>query len=519
MTTIGALLAEQARMRPDAVALIEAGTGRALTFAELDREASAAAREWTAQGIGRGKAVLVFVPLSTSLYIALLGLFRAGGVALFLDPSAGRVHLERCCARRPPDGLLATPKAHLLRLVSAALRQIPRKFVVGGWVPATRRWPRRWEGDVAPYDAARPDDAALVTFTSGSTGVPKAAVRTQAFLMAQYRALAPALELAPGDVDLATLPVFVLANLAAGVTTVLPSTDLRRPGAVDAARIFTDVLGHGVSRIAASPAFFERLVEHGRATGGTLPGLRHLHTGGAPVYPRLLEALGRLAPGARVVAVYGSTEAEPIAELDTDEIGPGDHAAMRAGRGLLAGRPVDALRVRVLRDRWGTARGELTAAALDAESQPPGEAGEIVVAGAHVQTGYLGGVGDEETKFRVGGEVWHRTGDAGTFDEAGRLWLLGRCAARIEDAQGVLYPFGTECVAMTFPEVRRAALVAHGGGRVLVVEAEERPELAEALRQATAGAGVAEVRFIAAMPVDPRHNAKVDYPRLRAWLG
>jgi acyl-CoA synthetase (AMP-forming)/AMP-acid ligase II len=337
--------------------------------------------------------------------------------------------------------------------------------------------------------------------------------------MAQYRALAPALELAPGDVDLATLPVFVLANLAAGVTTVLPSTDLRRPGAVDAGRIFADVLGHGVSRIAASPAFFERLVEHGRATGRTLPGLRHLHTGGAPVYPRLLEAMGRLAPGARVVAVYGSTEAEPIAELDAGEIGPEDHAAMRAGQGLLAGRPVETLRVRVLRDRWGTPRGALTAEELEAETRPPGSAGEIVVAGDHVQTGYLDGIGDEETKFRVEGEIWHRTGDAGTFDRTGRLWLLGRCAARIEDAAGRVYPFGTECLAMTFAEVRRAALVAQGGRRVLVVEAEQRPELAEALRQATTGAGVAEVRFIASMPVDARHNAKIDYPRLRAWLG
>jgi acyl-CoA synthetase (AMP-forming)/AMP-acid ligase II len=307
VTTIGRQLAEQAVARPDAVALVEAGTGRRFTFAELDRAASAAAREWTAAGVGRGSAVLVFVPVSAALYVALLGLFRAGGVALFLDPSAGRAHLERCCARWAPDALLATPKAHLLRLVSAALRRIPRKFVVGAWLPATRRWPSAWEGEIEPADAARPEDPAMVTFTSGSTGTPKAAVRTHAFLMAQYRALAPALELAPGDVDLATLPVFVLANLAAGLTTVLPSADLRRPGAVDAARIFRDVLSHGVSRIAASPAFFERLVEHGRATGTILPGLRHLHTGGAPVFPRLLEELGRLGPGARAVAVYGST--------------------------------------------------------------------------------------------------------------------------------------------------------------------------------------------------------------------
>ena len=59
--------------------------------------------------------------------------------------------------------------------------------------------------------------------------------------------------------------------------------------------------------------------------------------------------------------------------------------------------------------------------------------GEIVVSGAHVGAGYVGGVGDAETKFRVGEVIWHRTGDAGYLDAHGRLWLLGRCSARIAD--------------------------------------------------------------------------------------
>jgi olefin beta-lactone synthetase len=538
--TIGDKLSEQARGRPGTVALIDDAAGRTLTFAQLDDEVAKAAAWWRARGLKRGQAVLVFVPMSADLYVALLAIFRIGAVALFLDPSAGKEHLERCCARWAPAALLAIPKAHLLRLRSRALRAIPLKVTTGGWLPGTVRWLAGATVKRVTTNDAQPEDAALVTFTSGSTGVPKGAVRTQGFLLAQYQALAPSIALQAGDVDLATLPVFTLANLAAGVTTVIPDVDLRKPGAVDAARVWAQIERSGVNRITASPAFFERLIAYangrsGDESGGagsligksgnqetdrrrTLPGLRKLYTGGAPVFPRLLEALSALAPNAEVVAVYGSTEAEPIAHVGAHEIEAEDLVAMRGGRGLLAGVPVDEVKLRVVRDRWGVARGALSAEEFAAECLPTGETGEIVVAGDHVLPGYLGGIGDEETKFRVAGEVWHRTGDAGLLDERGRLWLAGRCAARIEDARGAIYPFGVECVAMTFPAVRRAAMVALDGRRVLVVEADSDERLAAELVAAVAWAQVDEVRFMATLPVDKRHNAKIDYPELRRRL-
>jgi len=516
--TIGEKLTEQARIRPDTLALIDDARRSTLTFGQLEAHVGRAAAWWSAQGIGRGDAVLVFVPMSAHLYIALLSLFRLGAVAMFLDPSAGLVHLDRCCARLPPKALFALPKAHLLRLRSAALRRIPIKIATGTWLPRTKRWPGSWDQGPTAEGNASPENPALITFTSGSTGMPKAAVRTQAFLLAQYEALAPSLALEPGDIDLATLPVFVLANLAAGVTTVIPDTDLRRPGAVDAAAILRQIERHRVTRLTASPAFFERLLDHARLQALTIPRLRKIHTGGAPVFPRLLEALRALAPQADVTAVYGSTEAEPIAHLGASEISSEDLAAMRAGRGLLAGRTEARVRLRVLRDRWGTPRGELTETEFANETLPAGETGEIVVTGAHVLKGYLDGLGDEETKFRVAGETWHRTGDAGCLDEQGRLWLHGRCAARIGDRRGNLYPFGVECVAMTFASIARAAIVAHQGKRVLVVQADQSRTDEAVLADAIAWAQVDEIRFIKTMPVDARHNAKIDYPALQRWL-
>ncbi len=526
--TIGDLLSQRAREQPGTPALIDAKSGRSLAFAELEREVVAATAWLRRRGLSRGDAVLVFVPMSLELYVALLAMFRLGVVGLFLDPSAGVEHMERCCARWAPKAFLAIRKAHLLRLKSGALRRIPLKISVGGWMWGAHRWPREVINDVGaaepPGEAGVGEaDPALVTFTSGSTGVPKGAVRTHGFLLAQYRALAPNIGLARGDVDLATLPVFTLANLAAGISTVIPDLDLRRPGAVCGANVFQQVERHGVTRITASPAFFERMLAHGRTAGRTLGSLRKLHTGGAPVFPGLLHGLRQLALAAQVVAVYGSTEAEPIAHLGADEISEEDLAAMRAGRGLLAGHPVPEIAVRVIEDRWGTALGRLSPEAFAGMEMGTGNAGEIVVSGAHVLPGYLGGVGDEETKFRVGDVVWHRTGDAGCFDDHGRLWLLGRCAARIDDAQGRLYPFTVECAAMAVMGVRRAAALSLNGRRTLAIETEctgaATTDIAGQVRAAVSWAYVEDVRVVDALPLDARHNAKIDYVALRKQFG
>jgi acyl-CoA synthetase (AMP-forming)/AMP-acid ligase II len=302
------------------------------------------------------------------------------------------------------------------------------------------------------------------------------------------------------------------------VTTVLPAFDLRRPGAVDGAGVAAAVKRHGVTRITASPAFFERLSAHLHARGETLPGLQKLFTGGAPVFPRVLAALRSVAPRARIVAVYGSTEAEPIAHVDAAEITAADAAAMQRGRGLLAGRPVDEVRLQILRDRWGEPRGAMDADQFAREAMACGQAGEIVVTGVHVLRGYLGGVGDDETKFSVDGVGWHRTGDAGLIDEHGRLWLLGRCAARIDDARGRLYPFTVECVAMSFSAVRQAAFIVHAGRRHLVVAASRTADLESRLAAALAWAQPDVITFRRALPVDRRHNAKIDYPALRRVL-
>jgi acyl-CoA synthetase (AMP-forming)/AMP-acid ligase II len=459
--------------------------------------------------------------MAVRLYVVLIGLFRLGVTAMFVDPSAGRHQIDRSCRLGQPHAFVATRAAHVLRLVSGAIRHTPLKIVVGAGLPGTRSVAA---GGLRPeretIATCTPDSPALLTFTSGSTGQPKGAVRTHGFLLAQHRVLEHDLRLRPGDVDLTTLPVFVLANLASGVTSVIADADLVHPGAIDPAPVLAQIRAHRPTRIVASPALLDRLASHARSRHTTLDSFQHIFTGGAPVFPRLLRALREIAPQASVTAVYGSTEAEPMATVDWGEIAPVDFEAMRRGAGLLAGRPVPAIDLRVLPDRWGRPIGPFDAGDLDAEALATGTIGEIVVAGDHVVPGYLNGVGDAETKFKVGARVWHRTGDAGYLDERGRLWLMGRCSARIDDALGTLYPFAVECAAQEVAGVERAALVARRQQRRLAVQLkasaseQARADLLDALRWA----GLADVVVVDEIPVDRRHNAKIDYPRLQKLL-
>ncbi len=517
---IATILRERATTCPDSAAIVD--RSGSTSFAELDRAAAAAASVLAAAGISAGDRVLVLVPVSVPLYAVLIGLFRMGATAVLLDPSAGREHVEGCCALARPRGFVGAPLAHLLRLVSPAVRAIPIKLTAGGRLPGVKHVSTDGSGAAADRIApATPDTPALLTFTSGSTGQPKGVVRSHGFLLAQHRALEHTLSLAQGDVQLTALPVFVLSNLAAGVTSVLPDADLRRPGRIDPAPVLHQIRLHGVRSMVASPAFLECLVNELNGSDD-LHGVERIFTGGAPVFPGTLRSLADAAPRASIVAVYGSTEAEPIAKIALTAIDAGDFEQMQGGAGLLAGPAEPSSEVRIIEDRFGTPLAPFAPQAFDAAALAPGCPGEIVVAGDHVLTAYLNGLGEAETKFRVGSRIWHRTGDAGYFDRRGRLWLLGRCRARITDAAGTLYPFAVECAALEIPGVRRAALVAHGGRRILAVELDRGMPLAdvrERLSKDLVWSGLNDVRALKRMPMDRRHNAKIDYPALLELLG
>jgi acyl-CoA synthetase (AMP-forming)/AMP-acid ligase II len=514
------LLARRAALHPQRPALVDAssGTDRVLTYGELSRRVACGAGQLDRMGLRRGHTVLVFQPVSLELYEFLLASFHAGLRVMLADPSAGRAFLGQCCQRLRPDAFFGSWKAQCLRWIVPEMRSIPRAIGTGAYFPRVTSW--RPNNTPLERTDVPDEEPALITFTSGSTGKPKAAVRTHGFLLAQHAALSKALDFEDGEVDLITLPVFVLANLASGLTSVLAATDLAKPGSPDTGAIHAQCSRHGVTRCAASPAFFEGFLSSPKG----MPSLAKLYTGGAPVFPDLLQRLRRALPDSLIHAVYGSTEAEPIAHFDADTTDDGITHITTTGGGLCAGFPVPDISLRIIQDHWGTPLGPLDPGNFDSLTQATGAAGEIVVSGHHVLQGYLDGIGNEETKIRVGNQTWHRTGDAGWQDSSGRIWLLGRCAEKLPPhpapaglpAAALSYPFAIECAMRErFPATRMAAL-AWRGKRILVREPSAAPEAD--IRTHAATLGMNNILSISQLPLDRRHQAKIDYPALRSEL-
>lgn len=508
---VAARLGERAAAHPERLAIVDPRGGA--TFGELHRRVRGLAARLAARGIGAGDSVLVFVPMSTELYVTLLATLHVGATAVFVDAWADRRRLDAAVRAARPHAFVGTPRAHLLRLLSPSVRRIPIHLVASRRLRSLGTREAAREPDPVPVED---DTAALVTFTTGSTGAPKAAARSHGFLWAQHRALAAHLRPLEGDVDMPTLPVFVLNNLACGVTSVIPDFDPRRPAEIDPARIHRQLLAEGVTTASGSPAFFQRLAGWCAGTGRRLP-LRALFIGGAPVLPPLARLLVDTVDG-EVGVVYGSSEAEPIAGIGAREM----LAAMedRAGEGICVGRPVPELALRLIRPGDGAVElGEDGWLPHDVE---PGEVGEIVVTGEHVLQRYLDDQASERlNKVRDGARVWHRTGDAGWMDDERRLWLMGGVRERVVRDGRTWWPAAAEVRALRIPDVRHAAYLAVGGRAVLCVETEggRLGEDGRAALVAELGEIPADViRGMQHIPRDPRHASKTDVPRLRELL-
>lgn len=528
---LAARLAARAARHPDRLAIVEWRGGRPArtTFGALATRAAALAAGLRARGLAPGDRALLFVPMSTDLYAALLAVLHAGATAVFVDAWADRRRLDAAVAAASPRAFIAVPRAHLLRLASAAVRRIPIAVWAGPGPLSLRALERA--GAIAVAAAVPAEAPALVTFTTGSTGRPKAAARSHGFLWEQHRVLANHLGTREGDVDMPTLPVFVLHNLAAGATTVLPDLDPRAPAEFDPATVARQIESEGVVTSAGSPAFYQRLqawcAEHGRR----LP-LRALFTGGAPVLPRLARALGRDFIAGQAHVVYGSTEAEPIASLTTTEMlqamdGAAGDATPGARRlaGLCAGAPVPEIELRIVRPHEGPI--ELGPGGWPEWDVPRGEAGEIVVTGPHVLRGYLDDPeADRANKVVDGSRVWHRTGDGGRLDPQGRLWLLGRVSRRVRRGGETWWALPVELRAMEEPEVRHASYLgrpdaALGQRAVLCVESAGGVLSGDARRRVAAAAQPApvdELRVVARIPRDLRHASKTDAEALSRML-
>lgn len=456
---------------PDRIAIVD-GKGRQISFQDLQSRVQQLAGRWQDKGIQPGDRVLLAMPVNADLYASLAALWSLGATVVLPEPAMGLTGLRHAIRTTKPKAFCTAGAYSLLKFLLPSLWTLPLLTPGEGHSTPTVR-------------NVQPDDTALISFTSGTTGQPKAIPRSHSFLMAQHDAIAPLLDSNNDERDLVAFPVFTLINLAAGRTSVLPNWRLSKLDRLSPTQLERWIQAQNVTRGLIPPSLCEKLVR----SEDTGP-LHTVFTGGGPVFPDLVEAL-RNRHSLSVVCVYGSTEAEPIAHLDAIDISAEDHRDMAAGRGLLVGYPVPDIMLRIRNN-------------------------EIQVAGAHVNEGYLDPKHSKENKITDGDVTWHRTGDAGVLDGDGRLWLWGRIGSEIEVASGTLFPFAIEVAARQWPGVEQCAFVTAKAGPTLCVQGSR--EHLQDWRRSALGFDVLNVVSIESIPMDKRHASKVDRAKLKRIL-
>ncbi|MBL8888752.1 MAG: AMP-binding protein [Planctomycetaceae bacterium] len=557
---VGRLLAEVAEQTPEKLALVlpERLQVPPISFGDLWNRAGRLADSLNRTGLKTGDRVIVMVPMSIDLYVVLLGLIRLGCVAVFVDPWMPLKRIAKFAEYAEPKAFIGIPKSHLIRWLQPSLRRLPITVSTaqtwGGWISKYGLNKLLRESSIkASLAAVRLTDSALITFTSGSSGEPKGANRTHQFLLAQHRALAKEFPYLPTDVDLPMFPVFALNNLVSGVTSIVPDMDFRRVAAVNGTTIYEQMLKHRVTTCTASPPLLDRLASTGLTK--ELP-LRRILTGGAPISDSQLEKWHEAFPQAKIVVAYGSTEAEPVADIDSHERLQLEHPR----DGFCMGRPIAAIDTRIIPIQPGPivdpnweddCRGSLRDPTCIAEEcrgslrdptlvrganhdirtaeRSATWIGELIVSGDHVcRDYYRNQAATRENKLVDRNQrLWHRMGDTGYFDTEGRFWLVGRVHSSIHRAGEWLHPQLIEQrVAERFPQVKQVAAVGYPdaeleqGLALLVVAAPGVVEVAQ-IQSALAEANYPCDRCLILqepLPVDPRHNLKIDYEQARKLL-
>ena len=500
-----------------------------LSFRELDAEVDRWCARLATAGIRRGDRTLVMVRQGLPLIASVFALFKLGAVPVVIDPGMGLRSFLRCVARSQPRALLGIPVARLLSWIAfPAFRSVAVRVAVPSAL--TARCPGQGESALRAFAPAAtgPDELAAVLFTSGSTGAPKGVRYTHGMFDAQVELIRRAYDIRPGEVDLPLLPVFALFNPALGMTTIVPEIDPRKPAEVDPERILQAIRQEKVTNSFGSPTLWRKLADHAAARAVKLPTVRRVLCAGAPVPPVLWEQSVRLLPHGCLHSPYGATEALPVSSIAAEEVLRETAAATLDGAGTCVGRPLPGVRVRIV-----PLVDERSVPGAPVQSLAVGEIGEILVSGANVTREYDAlPEATQHAKLREdpAGTLWHRMGDCGYLDAAGRLWFCGRKAERVQTANGPVFTEQVEPLMNRHPAVRRSALVGLGpAGHQqpwLVVELADGVRAGDAVRadllalarrhpQTTMLAGIA---FHPRFPVDVRHNAKIHRLTLARWL-
>lgn len=441
LPTVAAYIDAQASSDPDGLFYIATDTGVSLSFSDLQAQCRALAAQFRALAYDQGDKVSVYMPNGPATAVALLGAMYAGLVAnpinLMSQPSQLRYVLEHS------DTRLVFVTMDMLDSLREALAGIDRDIAVAvvdaqaAEIPPLPGLEHKGESALDPAGtlSLQRDDAALLMYTSGTTGVPKGVVLSHGNLLASALTLAHEHHLTAADRVLGSLPLYHINGLV--VTLLAP---LATGGSVAMTPRFSvgsfwpDALRHDCTWINVVPTIVAYLLNDETPVERTaLKGVRFCRTASAALSPDHLTAFEERFD-ISIIETMGLTEtAAPVFS------NPYERSMRRIGS---IGRPSGA-QVKIIDDA-----GQVL---------PYGEHGEIIIKGPNVMQGYY--KDPERTQEAFTDDGWLRTGDIGYCDSDGFYYIVGRAKELIIKGGENIAPREIDEAVTRHPSVLDAAAV------------------------------------------------------------
>ena len=507
-------LANRAEVDPDGVAVIEMGRrgpGRQVTWAGLQQRVDLLARGLAGEGVQPGDRVSMLIPVSIDLVAAIYACWRIGAAAVVTDAGLGVRGMRRAIRGAHPDHVIG---------IRAGLALTRGLGIPGRRIRADQLAAIEGAGASRPLPPEpEPDAQAVIAFTSGATGPAKGVVyrhwqveRTRDVIAAHYR-------VSSTDALIAAFAPWAVLGPTLQIASAIPAMDVTKPRTLTASALADAAIASAGTLLWSSPAALANVLRTQSALAPAqreaLGEVRIAMFAGAPVPVASLEAAQELFANASVRTPYGMTEALPLTDVTVQEI-----RAAGPGNGVLVGAPIDGVELAILPLREDGSPGGV-------RTTDAGVTGEICVRCDHQRDGY-----DAlwATTFRASEDGWHRTGDVGHLDAAGRLWVEGRLAHVIVTDRGPVTPVGIEQCVQQLDWVQAAATVGVGPrgcqqvvlvltgspGKGSVLDVDRTMQLRNLLVESGFPVVAAALR-IDRMPVDIRHQAKVDRAAVASW--
>jgi acyl-coenzyme A synthetase/AMP-(fatty) acid ligase/pimeloyl-ACP methyl ester carboxylesterase len=476
----------------DDIAITDAAANVSITRPDFAARVATYAEALHHRGVQRGERIAVLVPPSVDLIAVVYACWRIGAIAVIADRGLGLQGLKSAIRASRVSHVIGPVKA-----VAAArlLRWAPRASMIRLSALAGSPAVSKLEFVSAPEPNA--DDLAAVLFTSGATGPAKGVRYTHRQLYAQRDALQKTYNITSTDTFVAAFAPFALYGPALGIATGLADMDVTSPGTLTAAALEDACRRVGATMVFASPAALANVVKTATKDMAHLRTVRLVMSAGAPVPIKTLQEVSRLCPNAELHTPYGMTEALPVADVSLSDL-----IRIGTGQGVCVGKPVVGCDVRI--DNHTSellVSAPWMSAGYDSLWLTQHNARPVVNTDGHTVT-------------------WHRTGDVGHIDSEGNVWIEGRMVHVIHTSRGPVAPVPLEIAIEALPNVVRAAAVGVGpvGVEQIVIVIETidssdgpaNAELSHAVRAALAPLTISSVWTTKKLPVDIRHNSKID---------